>query len=48
MEDVCMVVREPHTQQEKENLCRKVLQVQMALGRPGLIKEVHESCKTVG
>ena len=43
-----MVVRVLHTQQEEENLCREVLQVQMAMGWPGLIQEVQVICRTVG
>ena len=41
-----MVARVLHT--EKENLCREVLQVHMAMGWPGLYREVQEICKTVG
>ena len=48
VEKVCMVARVLHTQQEEENLCREVLQVQMAMGWPGLIEEVQVICKTVG
>ena len=48
VEKVCMVVRVLHTQQEEENLCREVLQVQMAMGWPGLIQEVQVICRTVG
>ena len=48
VEKVCMVARVLHTQKEMENLCREVLQVQMAMGWPGLIREVQEICKTVG
>ena len=43
-----MVARILHTGKEEENLCREVLQVQMAMGWPGLIKEVQDICKTVG
>ena len=32
---------------EKENLCREVLEVQLAMGWLGLTKEVQEICKTV-
>ena len=48
VEKVCMVARVLHTQQEEENLCREVLEVQMAMGWPGLIQEVREICLTVG
>ena len=37
-----------HTGKDKENLCREVLEVQLAMGWPGIIKEVKEICKAVG
>ena len=48
VEKVCLVGRIFHTGKEKENLCREVLEVQLAMGWPGLTKEVQEICKTVG
>ena len=37
-----------HCGKEKENLYREVLEVQLAMGWPGLTREVQEICKTVG
>ena len=48
MEKVCLVARIMHTNKEKENLCREVLQVQLAMGWPGIMKEVKEICRAVG
>ena len=48
VEKVCLVGRILHTDKEKENICREVLQVQLAMGWPGLTREVQEICKTVG
>ena len=48
VEKVCLVARILHTDKDKQNLCREVLQVQMAMGWPGLVKEVKEICSTVG
>ena len=47
-EKVCLVARLLHTREDQENLCREVLEVQLAMGWPGLIKEVKEICCTVG
>ena len=48
VEKVCLVVRLLHTQEEQENLCRELLQEQLAQGWPGLVAEVQEICSTVG
>ena len=48
MEKICLVARILHLGNEKENLCREVLQVQLAMGWPGIIKEVKEICRAVG
>ena len=48
VEKVCLVARILHVDKDKENLCREVLQVQMAMGWPGLIREVKEICLLVG
>ena len=48
VEKVCLVARIMHTNKEKENLCRQVLQVQLAMGWPGIMKEVKEICRAVG
>ena len=37
-----------HCNRGEENLCREVLEVQITMGWPGLIKEVQNICKTVG
>ena len=37
-----------HSRHEEENLCREVLKVQLAMGWPGLTKEVKEICRKVG
>ena len=36
------------TSQEEENLCKEVLEVQVAMGWPGLTREVREICMKVG
>ena len=46
--DTFAPVRIFHTDKNKENLSREVLQVQKAMNWPGLIREVKEICKTVG
>ena len=43
VEKVCLVARIMHTNKEKENLCREVLQVQLAMGWPGIVKEVNNN-----
>jgi hypothetical protein len=48
VEKVCLVARIMHTNKEKKNLCREVLQVQLAMGWPGIMKEVKEICRAVG
>ena len=48
VEKVYLVGRILHTGKEKENLCWEVLVVQLAMGWPGLTREVQEICKTVG
>ena len=48
VEKVSLVAKILHSSQEEENLCREVLEVQLAMGWPGLIKEVQNICKTVG
>ena len=35
-----------HIDKDKEILCGEVLQVQMSMGWPGLIREVKEICST--
>ena len=47
-EKVSLVARILHSSQEEENLGRKVLKVQLAIGWPGLTKEVKEICRKVG
>ena len=48
VEKVCLVGRILHTGKDKENLCREVLEVQLAMDWPGIIKEVKEICQAVG
>ena len=48
VEKVCLVARLLHPLDEKENLCRELLQEQLAQGWPGLTKEVQEICCTLG
>ena len=43
-----LVARILHSSPEEENLCREVLQVQQAMGWPGLIHEVKEFCQKIG
>ena len=48
VEKVSLVARILHSSHEEENLCREVLKVQLAMGWPGLTKEVKEICRKVG
>ena len=48
VEKVSLVARIWHSSQEEENLCREVLEVQLAMGWPGIIREVQDICKEVG
>ena len=48
VEKVSLVARIWHSSREEENLCREVLEVQLTMGWPGIIKEVQNICKTVG
>ena len=48
VEKVSLVSRIWHSSREEEHLCREVLEVQLAMGWPGIMKEVQDICKTVG
>ena len=48
VEKVSLVSTILHSNREEENLCREVLQVQVAMGWPGLTREVKEICRKVG
>ena len=48
VEKVCLVAKIMHTSKEKENLCRKVLKMQLAKGWQGICREVKEICRAVG
>ena len=48
IEKVCLVGRILHSGKDKENLCREVLEVQLAMGWPGIIQEVKVICQAVG
>ena len=48
VEKVSLVSRILHSSREEENLCREVLQVQVAMGWPGMTREVKEICKEDG
>jgi hypothetical protein len=48
VEEVSLVTRILHSSQEEENLCKEVLEVQVAMGWPGLTREVREICMKVG
>ena len=37
-----------HSSRGEENLCREVIKVQLAIGWPGIMKELQDICKTVG
>ena len=42
-----LVARILHSDKEKENLCREVLQVQLAMCWSGIVKEVKEICRAL-
>ena len=48
VEKASLVTRILHSSQGEDNLCREILEVQLAMGWPGLTREVQEICKTVG
>ena len=48
VEKVCLVAKIMHDDKNKENLCREVLEMQLAMGWPGICKEVKEICSAVG
>jgi hypothetical protein len=48
VEKVCLVARILHTSKHTENLCREVLEMQLAMGWPGICVEVQEICRAVG
>ena len=48
VEKVSLVVKILHSSRGEENLCREVLEVQVAMGWPGLTREVKEICRKVG
>ena len=48
VEAVSLVTRILHSSQGEENLCRELLQVEVAMSWPGLTREVREICMKVG
>ena len=48
VENASLVARILHSSPGEENLCKEVLQVQLAMGWPGLTQEVKDICHKVG
>ena len=48
VEKASLVARILHSSQGEDNLCREILEVQLAMGWPGQISEVKYICKQVG
>ena len=48
VEKASLVARILHSSQGEDNLSREILEVQLAMGWPGLTREVQDICKKVG